>query len=163
MSAEHLQKWSKRSIQFAFVVFRSSYAPALVMNAYKVGWWKRWCTLHNPLCCTNKELKQKLKRQHVFKRWPKITAACEPDNIKWQNQNASELEISIRVAVVRLVSLALILAAMIGIVLLKERGVYFSKQSGLSLRCDTTPTKREAWQDAQTTAPKHLMNCYCLS
>ena len=75
-----------QGLKFAYVVFRSMDSLDYVHNAYKkVGSCRRCCVMCcKGYCGCDKEYKD-LKKKHFFKRWPKVSTACEPDNIKWEN------------------------------------------------------------------------------
>jgi hypothetical protein len=51
-----------------------------VRKAYKIGWYKRKYIM----CCKDRYYKDKydeLKKMEIYKKWPKITVADDPDNI----------------------------------------------------------------------------------
>lgn len=74
---------NKRSLKFAFVIFRSTYAKDIVLRAYKVSRVRRWCAMKNPFCFNNTDFRDSVGRKYLFSRWPTVDSACEPDNIKW--------------------------------------------------------------------------------
>ena len=73
---------NETSLRFAYVTFRQMDALDHIRNAYTVGkcdyFWTMRC---GQFCCADK--KKAMLAKHFFKKWPKVTVACEPDNIKW--------------------------------------------------------------------------------
>jgi hypothetical protein len=61
----------------------------MVLRAYDVGACKRRCVM---CCCRGccPSYNESLEKKHFFKKWPNISKACEPDNIKWQNLGATQ-------------------------------------------------------------------------
>ena len=57
---------------------------------------------------------------HIFKEWPKVEEACEPDNIKWENLGYSKKNRRLRMCINWLISIGLILLSLIGIVYMKD-------------------------------------------
>lgn len=78
--------------------------------------------MKNPFCFNNTDFRDSVGRKYIFRRWPKVDQACEPDNIKWGNQNISEFSIGVRSILMKLISFALIIGALIAIVALKNTG-----------------------------------------
>lgn len=91
--------------------------------------------------CVSKKTKTELKQKYFFKNWLKVDNACEPTNIKWENQNLSDREVRCRSFIMKLVTFILVLIAMIAIVSLKELGNRVSLNSGLDKVCEGNTTK----------------------
>ena len=87
-------------------------AVGLVNRAYNVGKCKRRCAMScfGSACC--KDEQSRLKKLHIFKKWPKISEPDEPDNIKWENLGVKKAERRIRVCISWLIALALIIIAL---------------------------------------------------
>lgn len=71
------------------------------------------------ICC--KDEQARLKKLHFFKKWPKIKEPDEPDNIKWENLGVRKTSRSIRVCISWLIAIFLILLALAGIVIAKNK------------------------------------------
>jgi hypothetical protein len=98
-------------------------------------------------CCCEKEYKE-IRKKHIFEKWPKITTACEPDNIKWENLGYSQRSIRCRVGFVWLIAFALVFASLIGIVIMKNKTTELKKQFKMDLVCPSETTKEQAWEDS---------------
>jgi hypothetical protein len=101
--------------------------------------------------------------KHIFKKWPKISRACEPDNIKWENLGYSQKSVRCRMMIVWLIAFALVFISLIGIVLMKNKTTELKKEYKLDILCPLNTTKVEAWDDMQLKKEDRLglITCYC--
>jgi hypothetical protein len=108
----------QRNLKFAYIVFRSMDAQQKVLDAYNINSCSRRCTMCCGCCC--KEKYSALAKKHIFKKWPNIQVACEPDNIRWENLGYSARTRRCRMGFVWLIAFALVFASLLGIVIMKD-------------------------------------------
>lgn len=119
-------------------------------------------------CC--KEDRDRLSKKHIFKQWPEILRADEPDNIKWGNLGVSGTSRKIRSCFTWLISLALIFGSVLAIVFMKD----WANQLKEDFHSDTVicpediepeRLKSLAWNDQLNDKEDRagLVHCYCKS
>lgn len=119
--------------------------------------------MKNPFCFNNTDLRDSIGAKHFFKRWPRIDSACEPDNIKWGNQNVTEFAIFLRSLFIKILSFIIIVACLVGVVTLKNMGDKITEQNSLDVVCSGLPSKAMAHADiVKKTDREGLMTCFCL-
>lgn len=99
-------------------------------------------------CCA-KEQQKALKRKHLFKKWPEVTVACTPDNIKWENLGYGAKTRRTRACIVWLIAIVLVLASLIGIVIMKNELNELKEKYNTNIICPDSTTKVEAYFDQQ--------------
>ena len=89
-----------------------------VLDAYKVGFCDYYCTMKlGHICCSARHAR--MKKKHFFKKWPQLSVACDPDNIKWFNLGTNAKERRVRACIVWLVAISLVIVSLIGIIYMK--------------------------------------------
>jgi hypothetical protein len=116
-------------------------------RAYNVGKCKRCCILSFGCCCSQKH--KELKRKYFFKQWPRITNACDPDNIKYENLGFSKKSRVCRISFVWLIAIIMLVLSLIGIVFMKNKTEELKKSFNTDVVCPKVTTKEEAYFDQQ--------------
>ena len=75
---------SKYDLECAYITFKDTQTVKQLKKAFDVGYCDRRCTMFCGCFCP-KRYKTMEKKHILFKRWPSIKVACEPENIKWEN------------------------------------------------------------------------------
>ena len=120
---EKQMKSEDPDVRYAYIVFRSMDALNLAIGAYNLGSCgscKKCCILScfGDCCCS--QAKKRLRKKHIFGKWPGINVAGLPDNIKWENLGYTAKERRVRAAFSWLIALILIAISIVGIVVFKE-------------------------------------------
>lgn len=121
----------------------------LVKNAYNIGSFEYWTKMSCFAdCCCSSE-KQRIKKLHFFKKWPRIEEAMEPDNIKWDNLGATAKYRRAMACMVWLIAIFLILCSLIGIVIFKVKTDELEKEFASDVICpvESLEMKYEAFVD----------------
>mmetsp|Transcript_1780 Transcript_1780/g.3133 ORF Transcript_1780/g.3133 Transcript_1780/m.3133 type:complete len:347 (-) Transcript_1780:1353-2393(-) len=158
------EKVGDPEVRYAYVVFRQTDAPEIALKAYDIGSFKFWLTMSCFGDCCCRRQKKSLMRKHLFKKWPQLEVAGEPDNIKWENLGYSGFERNLRSSISWLVALLLIAAALIGIVIFKEKTSELKEEFNTDITCpdDSLSFKEEAFNEFQKGS-SGMMHCYCLA
>jgi hypothetical protein len=72
-----------------------------------------WCG------CFCKKRKQTIEKMYFFDRWLKVTQACLPDEIKWENIGYSHFNRRIRKLVIWIIAILLLVFGLMGVILVK--------------------------------------------
>ena len=98
----------------------------LVLNAYNNISWKeklalKYDCLKRFYFKNNKDRLEKLYKMHLFKKLPKVEAACTPTNINWQNLGYSYKNRTTRTVINWCITIIMILLALMGIAIAKSK------------------------------------------
>jgi len=109
-----------------------------------------------------------LKKKCIFKEWPEVEVADEPDNIKWENLGVSSISRRIRVCITWIIALILVLASLLLIMYIKDWAVELkAKSNSETVICPEkmSPERLQqlAWNDLQNDIEDRagLLHCYC--
>ena len=154
-------------VKYAYVTFKSSKSLEYVLKAYdRHTTCRRRCVMSFGCCASAKE-KEAIRKKHLFKKWPKVTEACTPDNIKWENLSYSAANRTLRVGVNWIAAVILIVLSLAAIVVMKEKTAALKKEYNTDIVCPVVTTtaalKASAYADQQKEASERvgLMHCYC--
>ena len=107
-------------VRYAYLVFRSMDSVGFVERAYEDHGCCKRCCIMGPCgkCCCNQK-REEMEKKHLFKAWPVVEVACEPDNIKWENLGYSKNARRCRICFNWMIALILLIMSFVGIVILK--------------------------------------------
>ena len=113
-------------------------------------------------CCG--ESQRRLREKYFYQRWLKISKACEPDEIKWENIGSSGRSRLTRKLIIWIVALAMIAAGILGLVYMKYKADALKEEFQTSIDCPESITKELAYVDQRKEPNRRvgLMHCYCL-
>lgn len=70
-------------------------------------------------CCCYKKRKQAIRDTYFFQSWLKVSKACLPDEIQWQNIGYSGSSRRMRKALIWILALALVVLGVYGVIWMK--------------------------------------------
>ena len=85
-------------------------------NAYSDGACEKMCLLYCCFCCCKQKYKN-MRQKLIFKTWPTVRDADEPDNIEWENLGVNVCEQKARKCtswILSIIILVIALGLMIG-------------------------------------------------
>ena len=158
--------------KYAYITFRNMDAMYYVLESYEKhdGCCKRNCIMYccGCLCCPKD--KEELKKKHLFKQWPAVEVADEPDNIKWENLGISAKSRRIRVCITGIIAIVLVLASLLLILYIKNwaaelKGATNSETVICPEKMKPKRLQQLAWNDLQNKEEDRagLLHCYCSS
>ena len=124
-----------RSIKYAYVVFRSMDGMSKVLNAYNITAFYRILYMYIcPACCCGKNAK-KTRALYFNRRWLKVSKACLPDEIKWENIGYGACNRRIRKIFIWLIAIIMIGLGILGVVFMKVKSDGMKKDFQTQIAC----------------------------
>jgi len=143
----------------------------LATNAYRLGSCgscKKCCILScfGDCCCS--ESKRRLKKKHLFGKWPGVSVAGLPDNIKWENLGYTAKERRCRAGFSWLIALVLMIISIGGMLIFKQQTEELKENFNTDVACpeDSLSLKEDAYYDYTNRTSENqlgLMHCYCFA
>lgn len=152
MENEEVKGGGDPEVRYAYVTFRSKDAIKMVKSSYKrygacTRFWVMNCCCKG--CC--KKEREELKKKYIFKRFPEITDACQPDNINWQNLGYGNVFRSFMKVVNWLIAIIMLAISLYLVILLKQEVTRLKKEFNINVVCPqqsgTDQFKTIAWED----------------
>jgi hypothetical protein len=112
----NLDQTKYQDFKNAYVVFRSMEGAARVKSAYSTY----GCTRSVSKCCCKAWWKKNTERKYFLGKWLKISEACDPSIIVWENLGYSNCSRYLRTALVVFISVILVFGTIIGIFYTRE-------------------------------------------
>lgn len=139
------------------------------LRAYKVGWFRYYFLMYLGCCCP--ERRAAMRKKHFFKKWPELSIACDPDNIKWFNLGTSARERRVRATIVWIVAFFLVILSLIGIIIMKNKTIELKAEFNNSYNCEIQQEDDDSMDAYKSLALADqmlgvkerlgLMHCYC--
>jgi len=82
-----------------------------------------------------------LREKHFYQRWLKVTKACEPDEINWENIGYSGCSRFFRKLVIWIVALAMIFVGLLALVYMKYKADELKEEYQTQIDCPESLTR----------------------